>query len=378
MKILIAPDKFKGSLTAQAVCIALAKGLKKANPNLEIITRPMADGGDGSLEVLAHYVDLKTVSLEVEDPLFRPINTAYQMAGTTAYIEMAAASGLALLKEKERNCMDTSSYGTGELILDAIKKGATTIYLFIGGSATNDAGMGIASALGWVFYSKSGEILVPIGENLTKVHRIDNSFLFYKPAKVAVKVICDVNNPFYGANGAAYVYAPQKGATAEEVKELDKGLRHLATLLKAANYADIADIPGAGAAGGVGGGAMAFLDATLVSGIQTFLELTQLENAIKACDLVITGEGKLDNQTAQGKVISGVCQLAKEHDKPVIAVCGAVDLPTPASLGLQAVYTVLSKSQSVNEAMDKAAEKLEIIACEIGRLLDDSPHFLKK
>ncbi len=366
MKILIAPDKFKGSLSAQEVCIALSTGLKKANSNLEIITRPMADGGDGSLEVLAHYIDLKTITVEVEDPLFRPMNAAYKLAGTTAYIEMAAASGLALLKEKERNCMDTSSFGTGELIFDAIRKGATTIYLFIGGSATNDGGMGIASALGWCFYSKSGALLVPIGENLTEVSRIEGEFLFYNPAKVKFKVICDVNNPFYGENGAAYVYAPQKGATVEEVKALDKGLQNLAQLLKSANYADIAEIPGAGAAGGVGGGAIAFLDAELVSGINTFLEITALEKEIKTCDLVITGEGKLDAQTEQGKVISGVCALAKKYNKPVVAVCGTTDKGAAQKLGIQQVYTVLERVNSVEEAMIMAKEKLMGIAENIG------------
>ncbi len=369
MKILIAPDKFKGSLSAQEVCTALSKGLKKANPNIEITTRPMADGGDGSLQVLAHYLDLKTIPLEVEDPLFRPIAASYSMAGTTAYIEMAAASGLALLKEKERNCMETSSFGTGELILDAIGKGATTIYLFIGGSATNDGGMGIASALGWSFYNKNGELLVPIGESLREVSRIDGSFLFYKPSKVKFKVICDVNNPFYGENGAAYVYAPQKGASPNEVKILDDGLRNLAGQLKAANLRDVSDIPGAGAAGGVGGGAIAFLNAELVSGISTFLEITALEKQIETCDLVITGEGKLDAQTEQGKVISGVCELAAKYDKGAIAVCGAADLPISETLGIQQVYTVLSKANSIAEAMEKAAEKLEIIGTEIGRQL---------
>jgi len=365
MKILLASDKFKGSISAKGVCEALSRGLKKSNPSLEIIARPMADGGDGSLAVLAHYLDLKTITIEVEDPLFRPIQAAYKMADRTAYIEMAAASGLALLKEAERNCMDTSSYGTGELILDAIKKGATTIYLFIGGSSTNDGGMGIASALGWCFYSKSGALLVPNGENLVKVSRIDGEFLFYKPAAVNFKVICDVNNPFFGKNGAAYVYAPQKGAATDDVKILDRGLRNLANILKANNFPDIADMPGAGAAGGVGGGAVAFLDAKLVSGIQTFLELTELEIAIKNCDLVITGEGKLDNQTEQGKVISGVCNLAKKYNKPVIAVCGAADLPIPISLGLQKVYTVLEQSDSIEEAIVKAEEKLEKIGRNI-------------
>lgn len=365
MKILIAPDKFKGSLSAEEVSIALSKGLKKANPNIEIISRPMADGGDGSLEVLAHYVDLKTITIEVDDPLFRPINASYSIAGTTAYIEMAAASGLALLKEKERNCMDTSSFGTGELILDAIRKGATTIYLFIGGSATNDGGMGIACALGWCFYSKNGELLVPIGENLAEVNQIDGTFLFYKPANIKFKVICDVNNTFYGENGAAYVYAPQKGANPDEVKILDEGLQNLATLLKAGNYADIADVAGAGAAGGVGGGAVAFLNAELVAGIQTFLDITELETQIKACDLVITGEGKLDAQTEQGKVISGVCQLAKKYDKPVIAVCGDAEKKAVEKLGVQEVFTILERSDSLAEAMTESREKLIEIGASI-------------
>ncbi len=366
MKILIAPDKFKGSLTAQEVCASLSKGLKTANSNLEIITRPMADGGDGSLQVLAHYVDLKTITVEVEDPLFRPIDASYRMAGTTAYIEMAAASGLALLKEKERNCMETSSFGTGELILDAIQKGATTIYLFIGGSATNDGGMGIASALGWSFYGKNGELLVPTGENLVAINRLDGEFLFYKKAKVNFKVICDVNNPFYGKNGAAYVYAPQKGASPKEVEMLDEGLQNLANLLKTEGLTDISTMAGAGAAGGVGGGAVAFLNAELVAGIDTFMAITQLEAAIKDCDLVITGEGKLDAQTAQGKVISGVCGLAKKYDKPVIAVCGAAEKGISEQLGLQGVYTILENVDSIEEAFNDAAKVLE----RIGETLD--------
>ncbi len=365
MKILIAPDKFKGSLSAEEVCTALSKGIKKANSNVEIITRPMADGGDGSLEVLAHYFDLKTITVEVDDPLFRPINASYKMVDTTAYIEMAAASGLALLKKKERNCMETSSFGTGELILDAIRKGATTIYLFIGGSATNDAGMGIASALGWSFYDKGGGLLVPIGESLNEVSRIDGSFLSYQPAKVKFKVICDVNNPFYGENGAAYIYAPQKGATPDEVKILDDGLRNLAEVLKTGGYADIADVSGAGAAGGVGGGGIAFLNAELVAGIATFLEITALEKQIENCDLVITGEGKLDAQTEQGKVISGVCALAAKYDKPVIAVCGAVEKNAVNKLNLKQVYTVIERVESLEKAMSETSEILEEIGYQL-------------
>lgn len=369
MKILLAPDKFKGSLSAAAVCQSLTKGIQKTQPTAHIISKPMADGGDGSLAVLDYYFDLKTITQTVQDPLGRPISASYKMQKTTAYIEMAAASGLVLLQHEERNCMHTTSFGTGQLIADAIQKGATKIYLFIGGSATNDGGIGVAHALGYQFYDKTGKRLAPIGENLIHIHHIDNNHLYFNPKFISVKVICDVNNPFYGKNGAAYVYAPQKGASPEEVEHLNRGLIHLATILKKQDYPDVSQVAGAGAAGGMGGGAIAFLEAQLQSGIQTFLEITQLEKEIKNCDIVITGEGKLDQQTEQGKVISGVCQLAKQYDKKVIAVCGDADLPIPVSLGIGQVYTVRGRSASLEEAMTRAEDKLVDIGEDIGRNL---------
>tara|TARA_Y100000385_G_C13017757_1_gene604677 strand:- start:164 stop:1273 length:1110 start_codon:yes stop_codon:yes gene_type:complete len=368
MNILIAPDKFKGSLSAIEVCNALTKGLKKNNTRLNIITCPMADGGDGSLETINHYVNLMRVELIVNDPLFRPIKSAYYRAQKTAYIEMSAASGLALLKEEERNCMYTSSFGTGELIADAVQKGATTIHLFIGGSATNDGGIGIGSALGYRFYDASENLLSPTGQNLILINRIDESEVCFSPQEVEVKVICDVNNPLYGKNGAACIYAAQKGASPIEIVQLNRGLVHLASKLLAHNFPNIADIPGTGAAGGVGGGAIAFLGAQLISGIQNFIEITQLETLIKGCDLVITGEGKLDSQTEQGKVISGVCNLAKQYNKPIIAVCGAVEKGISTKLGLQKVYTILERTNSIEEAMEKAEEQL----VDIGMVILDS------
>jgi len=365
MKILLAPDKFKGSLTAQEVCTALTKGILKSHPNATIISKPLADGGDGSLAVLDYYLDLTTISKTVQDPLGRPITASYKLAKEVAYIEMAAASGLVLLKPAERNCLITSSYGTGELIADAIEKGSSNIYLFIGGSATNDGGIGIAAALGYRFYDAAGNSLSPIGENLLRIAKIDNSQLRYNLKDISINVICDVANPFYGKNGAAYVYAAQKGASPDDIVNLDNGLRNLATQLVAFNFLDIAYIAGAGAAGGVGGGAIAFLGAKLQSGIQIFIELTQLEAAIKDCDLVITGEGKLDKQTEQGKVISGVCQLAKQYNKRVVAVCGAADFPISTSLGLEGVYTIINRAVSLEDAMDNAATLL----VEIGEAL---------
>ena len=363
MQVLLAPDKFKGSLSAQGVCQALTRGLLKTNPDLSIISRPLADGGDGSLEILGHYFELETFECTVQDPLGRLISASYKKTANTAYIEMSKASGLVLLSSEERNCMKTTSFGTGELILDAINKGVQEIYLFIGGSATNDGGMGVAEALGYQFFDSSGKRLAPIGENLIKVDKIDNSQLKVDLNEVSIHVVCDVNNPFSGKNGAAFVYAAQKGASEEEIIFLDKGLAHLAEKLTHHGFPDINEIPGAGAAGGIGGGSIAFLGAKLISGIQMFLNISELDSFIKNTDLIITGEGKLDGQTEQGKVVSGVCELARKNDVPVIAVCGAAEDGLAKKLGLKDVFTVLSYSSSIEEAMTKTAEKLE----EIGR-----------
>lgn len=365
MKILLAPDKFKGSLTAQAVCKALSEGIKKARPSASIVSKPLADGGDGSLAVLDYYFDLKTITKTVQDPLGRPIAASYKMQETTAYIEMAAASGLVLLQPEERNCMYTTSFGTGELIADALANGAKEVFLFIGGSATNDGGIGIAQALGYQFFDASGNALAPIGKNLLHIDTIDGSQCYLNLKKVSIKVVCDVNNPFSGEHGAAHVYAAQKGASAAEIEVLDKGLENLARQLIAHNYQDISEIPGSGAAGGVGGGAIAFLGAKLVSGIQSFLKITNLETALQQADLIITGEGKLDRQTEQGKVISGVCDLAKKYKKPVIAVCGDADLPISDSLRIDKLYTVRSRSASLEEALQNASDKLRQIGVEI-------------
>lgn len=367
MNILLAPDKFKGSLSAQGVCDALTKGLKATQPSCNITSRPLADGGDGSLAILDHYFDLRTYTKRVQDPLGRSISASYKMADKAAYIEMSAASGLVLLKPEERNCMKTSSFGTGELIEDARAKGATEIFLFIGGSATNDGAIGIAEALGYRFYNKSGKRLAPIGENLRDIHKIEAGKVSDKLQRLKIKVICDVNNPFYGPTGAAHVYAAQKGASEEEIELLDAGLRNLAICLEAVGYPDIANIPGAGAAGGVGGGSIAFLGAELVSGIQTFLGISRLEEWVKKSDLIITGEGKLDAQTAHGKVVSGVCLLAQKHGIPVLAVCGIAEEGLAEKLSLKKIYSVMNRSNSVEEAMTTAAEKLEEIGREISR-----------
>ena len=240
---------------------------------------------------------------------------------------MSSASGLSLLKKEEQNCMNTSSFGTGELIKDAINKGLTTINLYIGGSATNDGGVGIASALGFQFYDRLKKQLSPIGKNLKSIDHIDDSQVNFNFKEITFNVICDVDNPLYGRNGAAFVYARQKGANSLEIKKLDQGLINLQSILIKYNYPNVKNMPGSGAAGGVGGGLVSLLGAKLISGIKNLIEITQVKSKIKDCDIIITGEGKIDLQTEKGKVISGISSLARKYKKPII--CLLYTSPSP-------------------------------------------------
>lgn len=365
MHLLICPDKFKGSLTAAEVCEALKRGISRSFPNIRITSCPLADGGDGSLDVLGSYRELETVSLDVSDPLGRKIQASYRRAGSAAFVEVAAASGIVLLTPEERNAMQTSSLGTGQLIRDAIKKGATELFLFLGGSATNDGGIGIAHALGFRFLDEMGNELDPIGENLQHIRSISDQNSILSGKKINVKVVCDVDNPLTGPEGAAAVYGPQKGASAEDVQELDMGLKNLAARLLEKGYPEIASLPGAGAAGGIGGGAVAFLGGQLQSGTTTFLEMSQLEDHIRMADLILTGEGFLDAQTEQGKLISGVCELAFKHQKHIIGICGGAEAGTATALGMSEIHTIISRTASLEKAMKDAAGVLEIIGAEL-------------
>jgi glycerate kinase len=325
MKVLIVPDKFKGSISANDVCDAIEKGIYNVDPSILTTKIPLADGGEGSLTALENSIKFKRIYLEVKDPLFRAIKAFYGFINNTAYVEMASASGLQLLTKDEQNPMRTTSYGTGEIILDAVKKGVKKIYLFIGGSATNDCGIGIASALGYKFHDEFGNELKPIGKNLNKIKSIDNS-LAISLESIEVNVLTDVNNLLYGKNGAAYVYAKQKGANEEEIKELDNGLVNIANVIETNFKIDVSKIHGSGAAGGVGAGAAVFCNAKIKSGIDSIMSLLNIENHIKMSDLVITGEGKLDRQTLEGKVVKGVMNLCKKNNKPLGIICGVSTL----------------------------------------------------
>ena len=373
MKFVIAPDKFKGSLSGFEFCEAVEEGLRMVSKDVEIVKKPLADGGDGTIDVVKHYINGEKVFFEVNDPFFRKVMASYLYApkNKIAYIEMAEASGLKLLKEAERNCMETSTFGTGELIADAIGRGAEEIILGIGGSATNDGGMGMAKALGYRFLDDNGEELKPIGKNLAAVKHIDATKANAKLSTVSFKVACDVTNPFYGPQGAAKIYAEQKGASQEEIDKLDKGLMNFAQLILHKYGIDLQSTPGSGAAGGIGGGAIAFLDAELTSGINLIMELANFDEAIKGADWIITGEGQLDEQTLSGKTIDGVISAAQKYTIPVAAFCGSVNLSVQLQkeFGLAYVISILRGISNLQQAMDSSYDNLVNASYNFGNIL---------
>jgi glycerate kinase len=372
--VLIAPDKFKGSLTSRQVCDIVADTLKSCFPEINITSLPLADGGEGSCELLTSFFGGTMVEIDVHDPLFRKIKASYGLSPdrSTAFIEMAAASGLQLLKQNERNPLKTSTFGTGELIRHALDSGVSKIILGIGGSATNDGGMGMAHALGLNAYAASGESLMPAGENLIQIDRIDSTRLHPRLQMVNVTVLCDVDNPLYGSNGAAFVFAPQKGATPYDVMKLDEGLRHLEKKLNNTFKATV-DFPGAGAGGGFAAALSVITKSNVTSGMKFITGITNLERKIASADVVITGEGQLDKQTLSGKVVRGVAALALQYHKPVIGIAGQCTLTKEElkTLGISKVITLVGGDISEDEAIRQAGTVLA------GRVRENAPDLLK-
>lgn len=326
-KVLIAPDSFKGSLTAMQAARAIEAGIKDIFPDCATVLLPVADGGEGTIDALVSATGGSYVTVTVSDPLMRPVRAVYGVAdaGRTAVIEMAAASGLPLLSRFERNPMRTTTYGTGELIRDALARGCRRLLIGIGGSATNDGGTGMLQALGYRFLDREDRTLGTGGEILDRIAAVDTSRVMPELSEAECRVACDVANPFYGPEGAANVYAPQKGADAAMTRMLDEGLRNFADVVRAHCGCDVSLVPGAGAAGGVGGALLAFLGAELVPGARMVLNAIGFGDKIGGADLVITGEGKLDRQTLMGKAPQGVLEAAGTAGVPVIAIGGCVE-----------------------------------------------------
>jgi glycerate 2-kinase len=373
MRILICPDKFKECMTAVHVARHIRNGILRVYPGADCQLIPMADGGEGTVEALVEATGGTFAKCRVHDPLMRIIASGIGISGDgkTAVIEMASASGLALLSREERNPLVTSSYGTGELIRHALDLGCQEIILGIGGSATVDGGVGMAQALGMRFLDAAGQELDPGGGSLGNLNEIDRSALDPRLSQCSISVACDVNNPLTGKNGAATVYGPQKGATADMVKQLDKNLKHLARVIKEIQGTEVEFLSGAGAAGGMGAGIVAFLDGELKPGLETISRVVKLETWIKWAHLVITGEGKMDFQTGFGKTPAGVAVLSNRLHKPVIAFTGALiaDPDHFREMGFTGVIPIADMPMTLEHSMDSAGRLLENAAERTFRMI---------
>ncbi|KAF0825237.1 glycerate kinase [Cytobacillus firmus] len=373
MKIVIAPDSFKESLSALEAANAIERGFKAIFPNAQYKKMPMADGGEGTVQSLADATGGTIIERSVTGPLGEPVKAFFGLMGDgkTAVIEMAAASGLHLVPKEIRNPLLTSTRGTGELIAAAMDTGVKHIIIGIGGSATNDAGAGMIQALGGKLLDKTGSEIGPGGGSLADLSAIDMSNLDSRIRDVHFEVACDVDNPLTGPRGASAVFGPQKGATPEMAELLDRNLGHFADVAEHALGKPFRDIEGAGAAGGIGGSLLAFLNADLKRGIEIVLEAVNFEEEVKGADLVITGEGRIDSQTIHGKTPIGVAKAAKKHGIPVIGLAGSLsdDSHIVHEHGIDALFSIVPGVITLPDAFEKAAIYMERTARNIAALM---------
>ena len=356
MKILIAPDSFKGSLSAVEICGLFLSEIK----GLDISAVPLADGGEGSLQAVGAIKSLEKISLPVSNPLFEDVTAYYLLDNETktAYVEMALASGLSLLQKP--HVMNASSYGTGQLIADALQRGAKKVMLFVGGSATNDAGTGIAAALGVRFYDGMGEVVRPFAKNLTRILKIDRSHSLLSKYDAKIRVAVDVDNPFYGKKGAAYTYAAQKGANNSQILFLDEALRHIANVFHWKYGVDVQQIEGSGAAGGVAGGLAAIFNAEIIPATNVIFPLIGLENKIKEADIIVSGEGRIDVQTLNGKLLAKVAELVQKHNKRLWAICGYFDgdEDLQKQLNIERIFPLAKSEEEIPATLRNAKEQM--------------------
>jgi len=371
MKIIIACDKYKGSLSSIAVCNTIAKAIESIDNTINVVVNPMADGGEGTVDTLVESLKGRFEETEVAGPLGEKINARFGIINNNiAVIEMAAASGLYLVPFEKRNPMDTTTFGTGQLIRKALDLGCRKIITGIGGSATNDGGMGMAQALGVRFFDEDDSLLGMGGRQLNSIKRIDISEIDTRIDNTLFECACDVENPLTGKNGAAYVYGAQKGADHETIKVLNRGLINFSKIINNDLKKNIRDIKGAGAAGGLGGGMVAFLKAKLRIGANIVIDVTKLEEKIKGADLVITGEGAFDKQTFYGKTAYGVATLAKRYKIPVITINGSVlyerkNIEKADQNLFLGNFSILNKPMDLSDAVENAEGLLESASREI-------------
>ncbi len=390
-KILLIPDSFKGTMSSTEICAIMKKAITEILPEFEIISIPVADGGEGSVDAFLEAVGGVKKTVKVKNPFFEEINSFYGILNTnnsnlnnfklkdckqakTAVIEMAACAGIPLVPGR-LNPAITTTYGVGQLIKDALQNGCKNIIIGLGGSATNDAGCGAAAALGVRFFNSSGNSFIPVGGTLKDIYHIDISGLNPLLKEAKITTMCDINNPLFGKNGAAYIFAPQKGADKEMVEELDKGLQHLALVAEHSLGKNInsktAKIAGTGAAGGMGYGNLIFFNSQLKMGIETVLDTVQFDKHLEDSSLVFTGEGKLDSQSLQGKVVIGVARRAQKKGIPVIAIVGDIEhgIDSIYNCGVSAVFSINRLAVPFNQAQKTAKTDLLSTAKDILRLI---------
>lgn len=373
-KVVVASDSFKGSLTSAEVAEAAGRGIRTVFPDCEVVEVPVADGGEGTMRAVVSATGGRIVRCRTCDPLSRLVDTEYGVLpdGVTAVVELASSSGLPLLSPSERDPLRTTTYGTGELIANALRRGYRRFLLALGGSATNDGGTGLLRALGFRFLDGNGREIADGGAGLLRLERIDRRHAMPELAEAVFRVACDVTSPLYGPTGAAVVFAPQKGAGEEAVRLLDDGLRRFASVLGREGRGDVALRPGAGAAGGTGAGLMALLGAELLPGTELVLDTIGFSRLLDGADLVVTGEGRIDLQTTAGKAPAGIAAAARKKGIPAIAIAGSVEHAAgPGETGLEACFCVLPSVQTLEEAMDADVARANVTQCvtQIFRLL---------
>ncbi len=372
MIIVVCPDSFKGSLKSTQASSAITRGLTMASLRFQAIEKPLADGGEGTVEALLRAQGGELLEVEVTGPLFEKVKASIGiLPDGTCILELAQAAGLSLVPESRRNPRNTTTYGVGELIIKALEKGCKHIVLGVGGSATCDGGIGALTALGVRFLDKEGRKLPGTGEDLARIATVDTKNMLRIPKDVELIIASDVQNPLYGPSGAAYVYAPQKGASPEDVQFLDESLRHFARMTERFLGTPVDDLPGGGAAGGIVAGLYAFLGAKVTSGIRLIAKLIGLEEAIASADLVISGEGKVDRQTFFGKAIWGVLELCAKYQKPLLILAGKIAWEELTSLPQEVIglLSIVNGPLSEKEAMENATLLLERTSFSIGRMI---------
>ena len=369
-KVVLIPDSFKGTLTSIEICTIISDKMNKHFPHCHVVSIPVADGGEGSVDCFLSALGGEKIFETVSSPYFEDMESFYGLIGDTAVIEMAACAGLPLVEDRKNPSL-TTTYGVGQLIMSAAKKGCKKLIVGLGGSSTNDGGCGAAAAVGVKFYDKEGNEFIPVGKTLIDIDRIDLSHRAKELDNIEIITMCDIDNPMYGTKGAAYIFGPQKGADEKMVIVLDKGLKHLCDVIERETGRNLKDIPGSGAAGAMGAGMIAFFNSKLQMGIETVLDAVKFDDIIADADMIFTGEGKLDTQSLRGKVVIGVGKRAKNKNIPVTVIAGgaAANIDEAYDMGVTSIFTINRLPEDFEISRYKSNENLEATIDNILRLI---------